>query len=93
MFSASIDNKKVLIDFDYLNDAGKRDKNNRIITICQIMNENREVISDGSAFLNVLEDSFNKETGRKVALTRALESFPKEIRKQYWNAYLNRKKK
>ena len=33
------------------------------------------------------QDQFNKATGRKVALTRALKPFDKETRTRFWNAY------
>jgi hypothetical protein len=41
------------------------------------------------------KDSFNKEIGRKIALTRTLyyTRFGKSIRREFWNAYLNRKNK
>lgn len=32
-------------------------------------------------------DQFNKAIGRKVALGRALELFPRDIRRQIWKAY------
>jgi hypothetical protein len=40
-----------------------------------------------------VNDTFNKETGRKVSLARAVHSFPKVSRKAAWQAYLNRKKR
>lgn len=36
------------------------------------------------------DDSFNKETGRKIALTRAIKSLPKDERRKIWEAYFKR---
>lgn len=40
----------------------------------------------GEAFCS-LKDRFNKEKGRKVSLSRALDVFPKDIRKKFWETY------
>jgi hypothetical protein len=32
-------------------------------------------------------DRFNKQKGRKVSLTRAIQSYPKEQRKLFWDSY------
>ena len=41
-------------------------------------------------------DTFNKDTGRKVALTKILNNYPdksyREFRKAVWDAYINRSK-
>jgi hypothetical protein len=37
-----------------------------------------------------LKDSFNKETGRKIALARCLKPCDRVFRKQAWEAYLGR---
>ena len=47
-------------------------------------------IARGVAHQSV-KDTFNKDTGRKVALARAVQTFPKASRKAAWQAYLNRK--
>lgn len=53
-----------------------------------------EVVSQGQSYVSI-EDmySFNKEIGRKIALSRALKKMylSKEDRTLFWNAYLNRK--
>lgn len=40
----------------------------------------------------VVGDNFNKEVGRKIALTRALKKadLPKDVRADVWIAYFNR---
>lgn len=42
--------------------------------------------AEGRAICSAL-DQFNKAVGRKVALTRALKPFDKEIRTRFWKAY------
>jgi hypothetical protein len=49
-----------------------------------------EIIVDAYCALNP-EDRFNKETGRKLALTRALTGQPKAFRTAAWKAYHGRK--
>ena len=52
-----------------------------------------EVISQGQSYISPNDMySFNKEIGRKIALTRALKKMhlSKEDRKLFWEAYLNR---
>ena len=55
-----------------------------------------EGLSVESASLHA-SDEFNKDTGRKVALTKVLNSFPgsdyKLFRQAVWEAYLNRSKR
>lgn len=34
------------------------------------------------------KDVFNKITARKVSFTRAISTFPKELRKQFWDKFL-----
>lgn len=41
----------------------------------------------GVAMLGRDELHFNKNTGRKIALTRAIKSFPKAERTKFWQAY------
>jgi len=48
-------------------------------------------VLEGEAYCSRL-DNFNKETGRKLSLKRAIAKFPKTIRREIWNAYLNRTK-
>jgi len=46
-------------------------------------------VVQGMAYCS-LSDSFNRETGRKLSLTRALHLFPPEFRTAAWRAYLER---
>lgn len=51
--------------------------------------DTRKIISYGLTQCSV-SDNYNKETGRKISLTRALSDLPKKDRATIWNAYLNR---
>ena len=66
------------VEFSYEREARK--------THCTILDESDNVVSHGVAKCSV-KDQFNKNTGRKVALTHALELFGKWERGQVWNAY------
>ena len=61
------------------------------ITECYLMKEDNVMLSVGHSSCT-LNDTFCKETGRKIALTRAVCILPKEERKKIWMAYLKRKK-
>lgn len=61
-------------------------------TECYILRgpkKQESVIATGVAFCSVL-DQFNREAGRKVALTRAVALFDSDTRGRLWDAYLNR---
>jgi len=60
-------------------------------TECTIT-ENDECIRDGSGYCG-LNDRFNKVTGRKVALARALEGASKKFRTLIWNEYIKTARK
>ena len=62
------------------------------ITECYLTKENNVILSVGHSHCTI-NDTFCKETGRKIALTRAVCILPKEERKKIWMAYLNRKLK
>jgi len=40
----------------------------------------------GASYCSI-KDQFCKETGRKLALTKAIKSFPKDERRQIWDQY------
>lgn len=58
------------------------------VSFCFIKDPNGNLISEGKAFCNV-KDCFNKETGRKVSLTRALSylGLNREERRGVWQEY------
>lgn len=68
----------------------KTEKGGRITTETKIVNESGDVLAVGEAHLSK-NDSFNKNTGRMVSLSRALKNLnlSKEERKEYWDIYRN----
>ena len=59
------------------------------ITECYLLKEDNAIIGMGNASCTI-NDCFCKETGRKIALARAVSTLPKPERKKVWKAYLNR---
>jgi len=60
------------------------------VTVCNIIPvANEEASEQGYAFC-VEGDIFNKETGRKISLTRALKGLPKDFRTFVWKTYFSR---
>jgi hypothetical protein len=55
-------------------------------TLC-VITQKDEAIRDGYAYCSV-NDRFDKSTGRKVALNRALEGAKKDFRALIWKKYL-----
>ena len=61
-------------------------------TYCIIeLSENRQILVEEDAYCHP-NDNFCKETGRKLALARALKALgvPVEFRREAWLCYLNR---
>jgi len=56
-------------------------------TFCRIVDENDKVILHGYSQCHP-KDQFNKSTGRKVSLAKALEGMSKMNREQVWKEYL-----
>lgn len=54
------------------------------------MDDSEPIVHEGYALCSV-KDTYNKETGRKVSLARAIQDLPKEVRTEIWGAYLARK--
>ncbi len=77
------DGSRVSIVFKHVT-QGKNRK-----TVCKIIKqagEDMEVLSGGAARCSK-QDSFSKEFGRMLSLTRALCLFDKEFRTEAWEAY------
>lgn len=78
----NINNVDYWITFKYFNNK---------VTTCIIETQGFVEVCSGTCYLSE-NDRFVKETGRKIALARALKYvFNKEERTQFWNAYFNRK--
>lgn len=55
-------------------------------TTCRVFNEEGEQVTYGVANVHP-HDNFCKETGRQIALKRAVETWEKEYRTQVWEEY------
>lgn len=88
---AEIEGIKYRIDFKHTRGEKKSG------TVCMIYTgeDFTHPVGSGSARCNSKYDNYCKETGRKLSLTRALESAPstwtREKRSQVWKVYHGRK--
>ena len=67
----------------------------RALTSCFIEGQEMDrwaAVAQGEARCS-LDDRFQKETGRKLALQRAVAHFPQVLRGTIWDAYLSRKER
>lgn len=79
MFQVTLEHGKTYkVEFDYEREKGE--------THCSVLYENDRQKAHGIAKCSS-KDQFNKNTGRKVALTNAIKSFRKEARQQFWEGY------
>ena len=64
-------------------------KKERKGTLCTIANEEGVIVSDGTTLVHPVDNgkAFNKEKGRKIALTGALADWEKEHRTTIWSEY------
>jgi hypothetical protein len=61
-------------------------------TTAHIKNEDNVPLLTGTASVDISKYNACKETGRKIALTRAIKDhFHKDIRRVIWQAYFSRK--
>lgn len=79
-----VNNLEYWIDFEY------EKKDNNVFTKCYIFDFTQTIIGNGYAQKSIT-DVHVKETGRKIAFGKAIESFDKETRTQFWNQYFDRK--
>ena len=80
------------ISFEYIrkeDPKGISKKGFPIGVCCAVEIENDENLYLGYSYCNPL-DQFNRVTGRKLALTRAIEEFPRHVRREIWNRYQGR---
>ena len=66
-------------------DRGRRVTVAKVFAIDPKTDEAREIAKASSGCS--LSDNFNKAKGRRLALTRALQDFPKTIRRDIWRGY------
>lgn len=90
----TVDGQDYVVRFKHYQATAKR---GRWCTTCQVLviigAEARPIAAEGAALCG-LRDNFCRETGRKLALARALLSaadvFSREARRAFWTAYLTR---
>jgi beta-mannanase len=88
MFHITLKEKDYYVDFQHENhtqDAPGLFETPESSTTCTI-SIGEEVVNRGKATL-CRKDQYCRATGRKVAMTRALKSFPKQVRKEFWATY------
>jgi hypothetical protein len=78
----NLDNKKYVVKWRY-----EKLYNGELITQCYISPEGQKPLYYGVA-KKVKEDNHNKHIGRKLSLARAIQSFDRNQRKVFWEAYL-----
>ena len=82
MFTVDIGGEEIKVQFWYstFGDGGK-------VTHCDVLDGDDCCIGSGITLCSP-QDQFNKNTGRKIALSRALdEIFARDERQLFWDAY------
>ena len=80
MFQVTLKNGVIRkVEFYYC-EMGKRE------TRCRILDESDKLMAWGTAKCSP-KDQFNKNVGRKIALTNAISNYDKSIRQQFWEGY------
>lgn len=78
------DNTEVTIHFTHFGSAA--DKRVATRAIVEMVEGLTVVSTTGFAYAHP-DDQFNKRTGRKISLARALENYSREFRTLVWQAY------
>ena len=82
MFTADIGGEEIKVEFWY-----NTCENSERVTYCDVLDGDGDCIGSGLASCSP-RDQFNKNTGRKIALSRALdEIFTRDERQLFWDAY------
>lgn len=87
----SVEELGINVEFKKSDDLHPRLMRRRKIVYAIVASEEGKQINMGYAIYNPkdvnLDLPFNFEYGKKIALTRAISIFPKDLREQIWNAY------
>lgn len=59
-------------------------------TLCKLINQENKIVAFGVAVCNS-KDQFVKSVGRKIAFTKAVSAYNREIRTYLWQRYHNKK--
>lgn len=91
MFSKAIGDTVYFVDFEHSDSADweVRHTTCTISTVTESIDKSYELFM-GWAWCDP-NDNFNRNTGRKIALKRALENFDRDVRKQLWEAYFEKR--
>lgn len=68
------------------NKLSKKDSQIERSTVCRVFNEDGKIVTYGVANVHPY-DNFCKETGRKIALSRAISTWEKEYKTLVWDEY------
>ena len=79
----TMDDLGVKVTFSHARHEGRR---YRGATICHVIDLNNGASTGGVSYCSI-DDNFCYETGRKLALARALEDFDRATRKRIWERY------
>ena len=79
----------MIIIFNHSKPKGKLAKKISRITLA-IIKDNNNIIAQGEARCSV-KDVFNKEEGRIFALRRATRNLDKDLKREVWRRYVNRR--
>jgi hypothetical protein len=98
MFTVNLNKQLITVDFHYLSEPPSKhnitftpSNENRMTSYAIIYNgkaKDKDVAAIGKAICHPI-DMFNKKTGRKLALMRALKNYTsdKNLRKLFWATY------
>jgi len=87
----TLNNKKFFVHYNVIGNGRKQCRVTEVIVaeLREKKEDELKVISTGTAQCSKL-DNFAKETGRKIALARAIKNFSKEERTEIWDKYFSR---
>lgn len=89
MFYSSTGNVHLAFRFFHTKANRKRQRTTQCIVLRRQSGDTPTLLYSGLAVCSK-RDNFNKETGRKLALTRAIERLSREERAAIWSTYLDR---
>lgn len=86
MFTVNVGGFDYWFDFEYDNEYNEKMQCDLRVTNCYCFDREGNVVAEGKATCSP-KDNFEKNKGRKVALTKAIRKMPRDGRRQTWDAY------
>ncbi len=93
----NIRNDRYVVSWEYGCNLGKNGRQPKHVTNCLIYKDNgtkpiqvdKNRVAVGTTICHPIKDHFSKDQGRKISMSRALESMilTKEDRQEFWNVY------